>query len=166
MSFEHNPTAEVEALYQRIHANEMADMPVLNTALAVEALGFERCAYGWLGILITPWFMNLLLLPATGVTWTSVPAGKPRSLSFASGDYIFNADRETTLGEFLSCQLFSPMYHFPDQDTARIAARAALAAVLSQPGSPTQPEKTDTPASPSKRRFLRGNFLEKDHKSN
>lgn len=162
MSFERAPVAELEALFRRIHANQMAGMPVLNTALHVEALGFRLTAYGWLGILITPWFMNLILLPAANRPWATLAGGKQCNLTFPTGEYLFTADQDTELGEFLSCQLFSPMYHFPDQEIARIAAGAALDAMLTTPEPPVKNEdKQGIPASPAKRNFLRGNFLKK-----
>lgn len=155
MSFEAAPASELEALFRRIHASEMAGMPVLNSALAVEAVGFRRCAYGWLGVLITPWFMNLVLLPATGTPWISLASGKQCDLNFPSGGYRFTADSATELGEYLSCQLFSPMSHFPDQATARTAANAALAAVVTAPAAAVEESET---VSLSKRRLLRGIF--------
>ncbi|MBS4095903.1 MAG: [NiFe]-hydrogenase assembly chaperone HybE [Sulfuricella sp.] len=156
MPFEVPPGAELEALFRRVHTNEMAGMPVLNPALKVEALEFQRCSYGWLGILITPWFMNLILLPATATAWVSLAPGKQRSLIFPSGDYIFTLDHGVELGEFLSCQLFSPMYHFPDQETARTAAQAALAAVVGP--LPIVAEPPVAEISHSRRRLLGGLF--------
>jgi [NiFe] hydrogenase assembly HybE family chaperone len=156
MSFDAAPASQLEALFRRIHTTDMAGMPVLNDALAVEAIGFRRCAYGWLGILITPWFMNLMLLPAAGTPWISLAAGKQCDLSFPSGDYRFSADSAPELGEYLSCQLFSPMYHFHDQATARTAAGAALAAVMAAPAAAVA-EEGET-VSLSKRRLLRGIF--------
>lgn len=157
MSFEQAPTAQLEALFRRIHENEMADMPVLNTALAVEAPAFQLTTYGWLGILITPWFMNLMLLPAAGRPWTTLDSGKQCNLTFPSGEYLFTADRDADLGEFYSCQLFSPMYNFPDQPTARTAALAALQAVVGAPPSPP-PEPPVPEVSLARRRLLGGLF--------
>ena len=39
---------------------------MVNPALAVEAVGFRPWGEHWLGILITPWFMNLVLMPRVG----------------------------------------------------------------------------------------------------
>lgn len=154
MAVNEAPITQLEALFRSIQENQMAGMPVLNPALAVEALGFRRCAHGWLGILITPWFMNLMLLPAAGVPWTSLPPGMPCRLAFPSGDYLFTADGDAALGEYLSCRLFSPMHPFPDQETARTAARAALEAVMAAPAAAGEGETV----SHSKRRLLRGIF--------
>lgn len=154
MSFDAAPVAELEALFRRIHVEQMADMPVLNPALSVEAPAFRRCEYGWLGVLITPWFMNLVLLPASGSNWPSLASGQQWSFTFPSGDYVFTADNGAETGEFLTCQLFSPMYHFPDQATARTAALAALEAVAG-----SQPEPAEAPAeevSQARRRLFRG----------
>lgn len=156
MSFEQAPAAELEALFRRIHEEQMAGMPVLNPALAVEAVGFQLTAYGWLGILITPWFMNLMLLPAVGRPWTTLTVGKQCNLAFPSGEYLFSADWDDELGEYFSCQLFSPMYHFPDQETARTAAQAAIQAVVGERLSPPTPESATPEISHSKRRLLWG----------
>lgn len=156
MSFEQAPVAQLEALFRRIHEDQMAGMPVLNPALAVEAVGFQLTAYGWLGILITPWFMNLMLLPAVGRPWTTLAVGKQCNLTFPSGEYLFSADQDDELGEYFSCQLFSPMYHFPDRETARTAAQAAIQAVVGKAPPPPALEPPTAEISHSKRRLLRG----------
>ena len=53
-------------MFSRIQAERMADVPLLNPALTVETVGFRLWQDSWLGVLITPWSMNLLAL--AGVT--------------------------------------------------------------------------------------------------
>ena len=50
----------------RIQRERMADIPLLNPALEVQAVGFSVWEAYCLGVLITPWFMNLMLLPLAG----------------------------------------------------------------------------------------------------
>ena len=58
-------TGRVKALvasFERIGRESMRGLPFYNESLSVEAIGFDRFGDGWLGVLITPWFMNLMLV--------------------------------------------------------------------------------------------------------
>src|SRR4051794_8656986 len=62
--------AELATLFSTIAHTRMAGVPVLNASLRVEAIGFERPLTGdvvapvvGVGVLVTPWFMNLVRLP-------------------------------------------------------------------------------------------------------
>ena len=56
---------ELEALFERIAATRMLGVPILHPGLAVKAVGFRPDADGGaaVGVLVTPWFMNLVWLP-------------------------------------------------------------------------------------------------------
>jgi [NiFe] hydrogenase assembly HybE family chaperone len=148
-----DPSARLEAAFRRIEAERMADVPMLNHALDVEAVGFARRDGRWLGVLVTPWFMNLVLLPAEG-EWESVTEGERIFRRFAGRDYAFLGGREPEVGEFQCCSLFSPMGEMPNQDSVRAIARAVL---LALDGEPDPSVAIDAARSPSveKRRFLR-----------
>lgn len=126
MTHTDNPAPLLEAAFRRIQAERMADVPILNPALSVEALGFSRWQGHWLGVLVTPWFMNLVLVRASEAGWRSAADGERVFHRFPSGDYAFLGGREPELGEFQTCALFSPMGQFADQDSARAVAGAAL----------------------------------------
>ncbi len=108
----------------------MADIPVLNPALEVKAVGFHRSAAGCLGVLITPWFINLVLLPCEGDDWQERPIGSSHTYSFPSGSYQFLMAEEKGIGRFQSCSLLSPVLELPDQATALEVAFAALGALI------------------------------------
>lgn len=128
-----DPSPLLEAAFRRIQVETMADVPILNPALQVEAVGFTRWQDHWLGIVITPWFMNLVLVPGAAGSWQSVAPGKRLFRTFPSGDFAFLGSDEPEVGEFQSCSLFSPMAQFADQAGARDVAHAALAALLCEP---------------------------------
>ena len=137
-----NPAPLIEAAFRRIQAETMADVPILNPSLAVEAVGFGRWQEHWLGILVTPWFMNLVLAPGAAETWRSVAPGQRLFRKFPSGDFAFLGSVEPEVGEFQSCSLFSPMGQFSDQAGAREVARAALEALHRDPAAvPQAPAK-------------------------
>lgn len=128
-----DPSPLLEAAFRRIEAETMADVPILNPALTVEAVGFTRRQDRWLGIVITPWFMNLVLVPGAAESWQSVAPGLRLFRKFPSGDFAFLGSNEPEVGEFQSCSLFSPMGQFASQAEAREVALAALAALQAEP---------------------------------
>lgn len=121
-----DPSAALEAAFRRIERERMAGMPLLNPALQVQAVDLDRWRGQWLGALITPWFVNLVLAPGDAASWNSVPEGQRRFVHFAAGDFAFLGSDEPELGEFQSCSLVSPPSAFGDQDSAVAMARAAL----------------------------------------
>lgn len=164
-----DPSPLLEAAFRRIQRDIMADVPILNPALAVEAVGFDRWQDHWLGVLITPWFMNLVVVPGAAETWQSVAPGLRLFRKFPAGDFAFLGSAEPEVGEFQTCSLFSPMGEFAEQAAAREVARAALDALRSQTGAAPAPEAPSREAFEdpkqaalerpmSKREFLGGLF--------
>ncbi len=148
-----SPAEAVEQAFFRIQREQMADVPILNPALSVEAVDFQRWQGHWLGVVVTPWCMSLLLLPGSGDNWVSTGDNKRRFVRFPAGDFAFLGSAEAELGEYQSCPLFSPMGQFASQAEATMTARASLVALLSAPRSPSEPRKAEEP-SLSRRRFL------------
>jgi [NiFe] hydrogenase assembly HybE family chaperone len=148
-----NPAAEVEAVFRRIDTERMADLPFRNPALRVEAVDFALHDDQWLGMLITPWAMSLMALPATAASWTSPPAGQRLMRRYPAGEFAFLGGNEDGIGEYLACSLFASMARFPDQETASLTARSCLSALTQQPAADTPPPAQPV-ASPSRRRFF------------
>jgi [NiFe] hydrogenase assembly HybE family chaperone len=152
-----NPTEAVEQTFFRIQQERMVDVPILNLALSVEAIDFQRWQGHWLGMVVTPWCMSLLLLPGSTENWIATGENKRRFVKFPAGDFAFLGSDEVELGEFQSCSLFSPMDKFANQFEASMTARASLIGLLAAPQPAPAPPKagkdTDTPAL-SRRRFF------------
>jgi hypothetical protein len=106
--------ADLVARYQAIYEERMRDLPIVNPKLAVEAVGFDQWEEKDLGILITPWFMNLVLLPD-------------------SDRLVDTVYQDEELGTYLAAVLFRTVADFPDQDVARAVAEEALAQILAEP---------------------------------
>ncbi len=130
--------AQLEAVFTQIQQQRMADVPVLNPALAVHATGFRRWNDYWLGVLVTPWFMNVMLLPVAAAEAESVRVGEIRQFVFPSGQYDFVAGHEEGIGDYFSCSLFSPMFEFDSQEVAELTAAEALAALLDEANVDTE----------------------------
>lgn len=146
-----SPADAVEAAYGRILRERMADVPIRNEALTVEAVDFQRWQGHWLGVTITPWSMSVLLVPGQAEGWESVGDNQRRFVKFPAGNFAFLGSDETEVGEFQSCALFSPMGQFASQHQARMTARASLIALL-HPAVQSKPEEAQP--SLSRRRFL------------
>ncbi len=125
-----SPAAALEAAFHRILCEQMQDMPIVNPALAVEAVGFRPWREHWLGVLVTPWFMNLVLMPRVAARWQAMAERQTRQHVFPAGVFEFIGARDEALGDFQACSLFSPMFDFADQATARATAQAALDALF------------------------------------
>lgn len=161
-----SPAAALEARFERILQGAMRGLPMLNPALRVQAVGFQPWDRHWLGVLVTPWFMNLVLLPRLRVHWPAIGERESRHYVFPAGVFEFIGHHDTELGDYQACSLFSPMFEFADPDAAQATAEAALQSLfdtgqrpaMDLPAARSMPATTaaaPTPA-PSKRDFLFG----------
>jgi len=141
-----SPAAALERAFEAVRQERMRDVPVLNPALGVEAVGFRPWREHWLGVLVTPWFMNLVLMPRVVSAWHTIGERETRHHVFPAGVFEFIGAREATIGDYQACSLFSPMFEFADQREARATALAALDALF-DPAS--RPDPTAGPPSPS-----------------
>ncbi|MCU7960896.1 MAG: [NiFe]-hydrogenase assembly chaperone HybE [gamma proteobacterium symbiont of Bathyaustriella thionipta] len=122
-------TTELQQLadaYRNKVQARMRDLPVYNAALQVETLGFSLYEGRLCGVLITPWCMNLLLLPGADDNWTALAPGKTMDLSFPAGEYSFTLSLTQDIMPHLSLPLFTTVLDFKDQDMARDVAREVL----------------------------------------
>jgi [NiFe] hydrogenase assembly HybE family chaperone len=124
--------AQLEPTFQMILEQRMEGVPVINDRLSVKAVDFQQWHSYQLGILITPWFMNLILLPEIETDVEQAQVGSKKTHVFPSGAYEFIMGFEDGLGLYLSCSLFSPMFEFEDQSTAELTAQEALSAIMNE----------------------------------
>jgi [NiFe] hydrogenase assembly HybE family chaperone len=125
-----SPAGALEVAFDQVLRHQMQGLPVLNPALAVEAVGFRAWRAHWLGVLVTPWFMNLMLMPRIAEAWHAVGERESRPHVFPAGVFEFIGGHHPALGDYQACSLFSPMFDFTDQPTARATATAALEALF------------------------------------
>lgn len=111
---------------------KMRDVPIVNKLLHVQAVGFMEYEGRPLGVLISPWFMNLLQLPTEGEDWSGLIAGEKEIISFPSGDYEFIHNTREQTGGYKACSLFSPMGEFKTQAQAVDVAKAVMVALFQE----------------------------------
>ncbi|WP_210877001.1 [NiFe]-hydrogenase assembly chaperone HybE [Roseovarius autotrophicus] len=123
-------TAALVADFTEIWHAKMRDVPIVNKLLQVEAVGFRLHEGRPLGVLVSPWFMNLVLLAGEGEDWSGLVPGAKEVIGFASGEYEFIHNVREMVGGYKACALFSPMGEFHSQAQAVEVARAVMAALF------------------------------------
>jgi [NiFe] hydrogenase assembly HybE family chaperone len=136
-----DPSARLVAVF-RAAALRMQGLDFVNPALEVEAVAFGAWEDRWLGVMVTPWFMNLALLPCGPARRQPLKVGEKRRYAFPAGDFEFIGAADPAIGEFEMCSLFSPMDDFADQATARLVATLAREALFDAANAAS----TDSPA--------------------
>lgn len=165
--------AALEALYREVMATRMQGVPVLNPAVQVQALGFEPAVRAQdaqgakdaqdteldesaIGILITPWFMSLVLLPLHRLE-------QPAQVGCSQAHYVgttcldFISSHDAQLGSYAACSLFSPMFEFTDHAAALATAQAVLDKLREAPPPvprASAPAQASTLEAPARRNFL------------
>lgn len=150
------------AHFERVRTERMVGIPMLNPALRVEAVGFR-----WAevqggneevlaeGVLITPWFMNLVRLPARLLPHGNL-VGRKFVRDFGSERFDFIGGHDGAIGYHETCALFSPMQDFDSQVRAVDTANEVLALVRPQPSTAAASAAPKAPALvvPSRRAFF------------
>ncbi|WP_298013967.1 [NiFe]-hydrogenase assembly chaperone HybE [uncultured Aquabacterium sp.] len=163
---------QLEATFAQIARTRMAGLPVVHPRLRVQAVGFHARSVwvggaadepraieaGALGVLVTPWFMNLVWR-ADVAEATPLPVGQTRVRTLAGEAMPFLGAFEPAIGAFEACSLISPMFQFADHAAAVATATAVLQALRDVPmattRSPDEPysaasaQRTPTPAAPT-----------------
>jgi [NiFe] hydrogenase assembly HybE family chaperone len=137
-----DPVAALEAAFRRIAATRMAGLPLNNSALRVQAVGFRPHDPNTLaGVLITPWAINLVVLSVTSSRELYLASDCLCSRDFPSGTYEFMGGEEPECGAYQFCSLFSPAFEFRDQESAVETAAAVVAASMPRTNRILPPER-------------------------
>ncbi|CCD98758.1 [NiFe]-hydrogenase assembly chaperone HybE [Bradyrhizobium sp. STM 3809] len=138
------------AVYREIADRAMRGLPIYHDGLEVEAIGFSNVHGRTIGIIVTPWFMNVITPAGQGDVGSSLEIALP------AGAFAFTVGDVAGVGRIASCSLFSPMSEFEDMAAARIAAEAALGAMLTAPE-----HEANVARAIDRRSLLRGTFSER-----
>jgi [NiFe] hydrogenase assembly HybE family chaperone len=122
----HPIVSELIATYRETVQPKMCGLPMYNAALRIEAVGFALRDGRLSGVLLTPWCMNLVLLPDESDAWHKLPPGKTVAVEFPSGNHSCLLSAVEGVVPHLSLPLFTTVQDFADQDTARRVALEAL----------------------------------------
>lgn len=119
--------------FEYIEREHMRGLPILNPRLTVEAAGTRQFGEHAIFILISPWFMNLVLLPGTD-EWDACEQGDSIDIEFPYQALQCSVSHDAELGTFLSSVLFRSVSEFPDQAAANEVAGQVMETLFS-PGT-------------------------------
>ncbi len=122
----------VQRVFEKIHREDMAGLPLLNPALKVQTLGFRDYRGRTIGVVITPWMMSLVMLPGADDDWDALALGKKVAHEFPSACYKFWVNNIDGIGPCRTYSLYSPMRQFLTQDQAVAAARQFLDGLMTE----------------------------------
>ncbi|MEH6469872.1 MAG: [NiFe]-hydrogenase assembly chaperone HybE [Halopseudomonas sp.] len=108
--------ALITASYQQALATTQQSKS--NPSLEVAAVSFQHHHGQQLGVIVTPWFMGLLLLPVEIEGWRDNQTGDAHKETFPAGDFEFTHGWDSKFGAFGSYPLFPSMDEFTDQAAA------------------------------------------------
>ena len=117
---------KIAQTFEHILQVQMQGIPLLNKMLRVETLGFQVYLGRVVGIVITPWLMNLVMLPGEDDHWDEMELGDKQPHQFPSRTYKFMVNEVEGIGKCQTYSLYSPMWEFVNQDHALAAAQSFL----------------------------------------
>lgn len=164
---------KLETVFTGIANTRMAGLPICNEAMRVQAVGFRAWQEHWVGVLITPWTISLVLMPGDKAPLKTLGADEKMTWAFPSGSYEFMGLNDPALGTCQICSLISPVNDIERHEDAVSIAEQVMEALFSPDQSDQirdaerkvkleaarlsgEPVKDKTL---SRRDFLRGNFL-------
>jgi len=119
-------TTMLVSTFSMILTERMVDVPILNDKIKVAVVGFQQWQNSYLCIMLTPWFMNIMLMPGEDENWDDKQETSSCRHTFPSGNYEFLVGYEPGIGKYQMCSLFSPMFEFNDNDAAVETAEVAV----------------------------------------
>ena len=125
-------TSRLVSEFTEVWHAKMRDVPICNNLLHVQAVGWGVHEGRPLGVLLSPWFMNLIQMPSPGEDWSDLRSGAKQIMSFPSGEYEFIHNTRPLIGGYKACSLFSPMNDFKTQAQAIDVAEAVMVALFDE----------------------------------
>lgn len=122
ISYDSDPSQLVVDRFEEIYQQQIKGTPIENPALSVEAVGFQLWNNQWVGILITPWFLNLMIMSAEKTGWSKISADAQQQWQFPCGPISMLKNADDTLGLYYCCSLASPMSAFDSHESTRQTA--------------------------------------------
>lgn len=125
-------STKLESCFNHILNENMQGINILNHELEVEAVEFQHWDGRMLGMIITPWFVNLVMLPKNGDNWDQLALGQKEKIAFPSKDLDMMVNDIDGFGYCRTYSLYSPCKDLPNQESARIAAAMFLRDLLDE----------------------------------
>ena len=106
--FTSDPAPLLAAQYERIAREEMQALPFYHATMPIVAqcVLFEG---QWLGCVLTPWMLSLVVLPGPDQLWPVRSNSDRLALQLPCGNMTFMVGELPETGQLLACSLMSPL---------------------------------------------------------
>jgi [NiFe] hydrogenase assembly HybE family chaperone len=135
-------TQTIQQTFEHILQHNMQGIPILNPAIKVQVLGFQHWQGRVLGVVITPWMMNLVLLPGDDEDWSQMELGHKQPHEFPSRSYKFMVNDIEGIGPCQTYSMCSPMREFSSHQQAVQVAQDFLDGLMEETEQ-TEEERVD-----------------------
>ena len=157
ININHCPASDFEAEFQLIFNNHMKGLPICHNGLQVRAIGFQNFKKHWIGAMVTPWSILVVLAQGNKSNWPEIQVGKILSITLPAGAFSLLGMASDRLGKFLACSLMSPVDPLFNQRSAEAFAARALMLMLtpeSDSSHTTHSTRSAIPENLSRRDFF------------
>lgn len=145
-----SPATTLEAHFNRVADEQMAALPFYQPHIPVKACGFQLFEGQWVGAMLTPWMLELVVMPGPDQQWPRRQIGSRLALTFPAGDMAFRVSELTPELHYVACSLMSPLNPQLRAEEAITVAENSVRLALSLP------VRRDAPVNLSRRALLRG----------
>ncbi|NPD00002.1 hydrogenase-2 assembly chaperone [Brenneria sp. hezel4-2-4] len=129
---DYHPATWLEPMFTRIAREKMQMLPFFRPGIPVKACGFTLFEQQWVGCLLTPWMISLLVLPGPRQVWPLRTPADRLALALPCGNVTFVVG-EMAGKQYLSCSLMSPLEHGISGEQAILLAEQSAKMALSLP---------------------------------
>ncbi|MGP3592730.1 hydrogenase-2 assembly chaperone [Vagococcus sp. WN89Y] len=130
-----SPHGEVQAAFCDIAQGEMHGLPFVHPNMPVYVTPFTLFEDQWLGCVLTPWMLSLVIFPGPQQCWAQRNISERLGLKLPYGEMTFLVGELPALGQYLSCSLLSPLPRELSPEQGRQLAQDCLKMVQSLPVS-------------------------------
>ncbi|MCE3106161.1 hydrogenase-2 assembly chaperone [Yersinia enterocolitica] len=142
---EQNPAALLEQVFGQVAADEMRGLPFYRDHIPLRACGFQLFEQQWIGALLTPWMLSLVVLPGPQQSWQRRVVGERLMLALPCDTVSFIVSEIAGGGQYLSRSLMSPLDSSLSAERAlqlaEQSARMALSLPLVDADAPANPQR-------------------------
>ena len=131
--FTDDPGELIAAHYAQLWEASTPPASEINPRLQVEVSAFARCQGDWLGTVIAPWAIHLILINGGGSLWGDIPAGQRRYVDLPGGTLAFVADGDPEIAAWQYASLLDSIGEAADMAAARLIAADGMRLALSLP---------------------------------
>lgn len=150
--FNQPPIAQLEACFQQVADKEMKGLPFYRNNMPIKACGFTLFEKQWIGALLTPWMLELVIIAGPEQEWPRRKIGERIALTLPCGEVKFTVGELAEGWQYLACSLMSPLDPHLSGENALILAENSAKMALSLPIQTQSTPEIDL----SRRSLLRG----------